>query len=691
MRNPNEIKQDIMASINLIDGEEFSQTLSAICSAAACIVKKTLGPYARTTVLDNGMDTYSTKDGWSVLDYICFDDPIYSVLYKLIKNISFTLNSRVGDGTTTALVVADHFVQQFNIMTRKFREEKKSIRQADLLNKVTEICAKVTEELVNRSVKISNFDEIYNIAMVATNRNAEISGIIKDIYEKTGNPNIHVAVADGDKTYASINRGYKLECHLLWADIYCNENTEYLLPEGCDVYVFDHTVKYSEHFEIISTILSIANRTNTPAIIFAPNYDETFLSAIGSSIKNCKGMPLCALVQATTTNPALKNYLMDFTALAGTEMFTYTKVRMYNYLARVRDGKEFDQEEFKDLFGNADYKDCETVINQCRGYAPRLTLTKKYALLEEFSKDTNLYKANLSIITREYEEQKAKVDKHADNLDKDYMNAQLRYIKFIGNTGTIYIGGESDIAKKCLRDAVLDATLACKAAFEDGYIRGLNIETLSVLHDLSLHPYYGSNDEYRGIIDALATSFLATSIDVLSNKITNSGEDLSSINVSWNYNDMPKEMADKNIPEELLSSVKRWRELYFTEDDTAMDNKMEMIKVINSAMKWDICYDIVTEAFTTDIINSVTTDCEIIRATTSIVSMLLSSNQLISLNRRINAEAAREKSLKTTEEIAEAQAQGFIKAMYSNEIQHFEKKSEHVKDAIMHRISVCKK
>lgn len=676
MRDYQEIKKDIMASINLIDGDEFSMTLSAICSTTANIVKKTLGPYARTTVLDNGMDTYSTKDGWSVLDYLTLSDPIYSVLYKLIKNISFTLNSRVGDGTTTALVVADHFVQQFNIMLNSFRKERADIRQADLIDAVKEVCNKVIDDLTTRAKKISDISDIQKIAMVSTNRNAEISNIITKIYEETQNPNIHVAVSDNDRTYYEINRGYKLDCHLLWADLYCNESDEYLIPEGCNVYVFDHTVKFSEHFEIISTILNIANQTGKLAIIFAPNYDETFIGAIGSSIKNCAGMPNCALVQASTTTPALKNYLMDFTALLTTEMFTYTKVRMYNYLARVRDGKEFNKEEFQDLFDNADYKDCETLINQCRGYAPRLTLTRKYALLEEFSKDTNLYKANLKIITREYEEQKAKVDKHADNLDAEYMNAHLRYVKFVGNTGTIYVGGDSEIAKKCLRDSVIDATLACRAAYENGYIRGLNIETLNVLHELSLNPNYGADKIYRRVIDALGASFLATSVDVMMNKLINSGEDISETFFSWGNGNMSEEMARKNVTHELLSSIKRWQELYFDEDSYTQVNKQEMIRIINSAMKWDTAYDIVTECYTNDIINSVTTDCEIIKATTSIVSMLLSSNQLISLNRRIDAEASKEKSLKTTEEIAEAQAKGFMNAIRGNIFTIFDKQNK---------------
>ena len=102
-----EIKKDIMMNINLIDGDEYRNTLLAISNIASDILVKTLGPFASTTTIDDGASTYSTKDGWNVLNRLQFGDPVQETLFKFLQKISFTLNSRVGDGTTTALVSAN--------------------------------------------------------------------------------------------------------------------------------------------------------------------------------------------------------------------------------------------------------------------------------------------------------------------------------------------------------------------------------------------------------------------------------------------------------------------------------------------------------------------------------------------------------------------------------------------------------
>ena len=125
MVNQNFIK-DIKTGMNIVDGDEYKDILEAITDITCDIVVKTLGPYAATTVIDDGVSTYSTKDGWSVVNRIHFGDSIENTLYKFIKDISFTLNSRVGDGTTTAIVTAKMFINIFRGWLEKQRNDPNS-------------------------------------------------------------------------------------------------------------------------------------------------------------------------------------------------------------------------------------------------------------------------------------------------------------------------------------------------------------------------------------------------------------------------------------------------------------------------------------------------------------------------------------------------------------------------------------
>ena len=59
--------EDIRYGTNIISDKEYLDTIITIADTAADMVVKTLGPYGKTTIIDDGMFTYRTKDGWSIL------------------------------------------------------------------------------------------------------------------------------------------------------------------------------------------------------------------------------------------------------------------------------------------------------------------------------------------------------------------------------------------------------------------------------------------------------------------------------------------------------------------------------------------------------------------------------------------------------------------------------------------------
>ena len=233
------IKKDIMMNINLIDGEEYRNTLLAIANISSDILVKTLGPFASTTTIGDGATTYSTKDGWSVLNRLQFGDPVQETLFKFLQRISFTLNSRVGDGTTTAIVAANQFIQIFDAYRKYLASSNRFIRQQDLLNIIDEAKNDIVKALQSPKRKKTitshedkGYEDIYKIAYVSSNRNEMISSMIKDLYDKTDNPNIHVAFSDTAVTYADIQRGYKLDTELMFDKFYLDNEDKYLLSSG---------------------------------------------------------------------------------------------------------------------------------------------------------------------------------------------------------------------------------------------------------------------------------------------------------------------------------------------------------------------------------------------------------------------------------------------------------------------------
>ena len=85
----NEVKEKILQGINLV----------------ADTVRPTLGPQARTAILQ-GTPPVVINDGVTIAKYVSHEDPYVQMGIQLVQNLAFKAQSKAGDGTTTACVLA---------------------------------------------------------------------------------------------------------------------------------------------------------------------------------------------------------------------------------------------------------------------------------------------------------------------------------------------------------------------------------------------------------------------------------------------------------------------------------------------------------------------------------------------------------------------------------------------------------
>ena len=626
-----EFVDDIKIGTNVIEGKEYKDTLQAVSDIACEFVTKTLGPYASTTVVDDGASSYSTKDGWSVINRLRFGDAIENTLFGFIKDISFNLNSKVGDGTTTAIVAANKFIKTFREWMDETRNNKHSafhrIRQADVLKAINDTANEIINELKSedRVMRIKTYDDVRKIAYISTNGNDEVSDIIKNVYEETGNPNIHVAINVGGPTRYEIENGYKLDSKLLNEHCHYNTSEETCeLPEGCKIVIFDHNVTYVKHYKLINSLLEAACGPNQKAqtlVVMAPFFDDIFASVMSATIRrlvnNGKISPII-LVQVPHSTLAQKCYLNDFSVLCETQIFDTAKLEMYTQMNKAISGEveedETVQEVYQKLMEANDYKTPEDIINCSVGKCRKLTIGKNYVLLEQFRTDTQMYKNTLAHITNEFEAAKKKADAKNSRLGMEFSESHMRLIKFSGKTGRIFVGGDSELSCKCLKDAVDDAVLACRSAFENGYIRGLNLETISVISSLLNN---ATDPLIHECLEMFKTVFTDMAIEVMYNKYIDDGVSMEEFREleCWGTGNVNDPEFDGRVVETVAEDI------------------------IELCTRNGYEYNIVTEQFGPaghSVVNSVSTDIEIIRATTSILSLLLSSNQLISISRQFD-------------------------------------------------------
>ena len=632
--DPVKLEKEIRMGMNLVDRNEFNATIRAVSHIAATTVQKTLGPYARTTIIDDGNSTHPTKDGWSILQRLRFQDPTHQSIFTMLKNISFRIVDKVGDGTTTAMVTADHFMDIFS-NALETNKTLKSARQNEIMASLNAVRDRIVESLKTSAVPIvpspdeenPSFDAIYNIALVSSNGNEQLAKIMQEIYQQTKNPNILVDMDGGKEISYEIQRGYRLDCATLMHERYINTTEHYYSTNHHPhmVFIFDHNVTYQRHAEMIDALTQYANRQGCFPIFMAPNFDDVITSFFSINIENqlkqyaAQGktnvIPGMLVIQIPEMMRAIqKEYVNDFAALGGGNLINGTKVRLFMEL-RHNEKTDAEDEKIHDKLNDLDgyqFATAQEVINSCGFVITDAIIGKNFFTLQNLDQENPYYQSRYQSAKDAYDQARKNAENSPTSYTKELLDATQRLNKLSGALGVVHVGGVTDLERECNRDFVDDTFQACRSAYENGVVPGMNLGTLVCINGLR-RVTSGLDHE---VAEILFDAFSATTKDVLANK-------KPEINgrVSWNV-----EYAGGN-PIRVRST------------DALITTLIDEISSGKSTS-----YDMISESTDSSPIpkigNSVATDIEILYGVISILGMILTSDQYLSVNRMYDKLAA---------------------------------------------------
>ena len=621
------IEKEIRMGMNLIERDEFTSTIKAISHIAAETVFKTLGPYAHTTIIDDGNFTYPTKDGWSILQRLRFQDPTHNSIFNMLKNISFRIVDKVGDGTTTAMVTADHFMHlisegldQEGVMTK--------YRQADIVSALNDVRDMIIADLEKHAIQIApdaadenpQYEEIYRVAYVSSNGNEKLARIMQEIYQKTHNPNILVDMDGGKDLTYEIQTGYRLDCQFLMHERYSNTTEHYYDTMGRphNIAVFDHNVSYQKHAALIEAMLQDSTRQQRPLILMAPYFDDIISSMFATLIqenlkKNPNAIPGLMIIQIPEmTRAAQRNAMSDFATLSGVTPINATKVKVFEemrYNASAPEGEQIHDKAME--LEEYHFTTAQQLVTTCYGTIYNATIGKSFFSLKDYNTESILYKERYAQVKAEFEKAKKDVENSPTNLTKAFLEASQRLNKLSGALGVIHVGGVTELERQCTRDVVDDTFLACRSAYENGVVAGLNLGVMTAMFRVGNERANTMSELQKFALSTLANAYLATSEDILANKYPNGNDE------------------------------KPWK---FVNGET-FGNHDFIYQLINALDNGDISsYDIVNEECCTDkipaVCNSVSTDIEILYGITGILGMVMTSDQYMSVSRMYDKTAA---------------------------------------------------
>jgi chaperonin GroEL len=430
--------------------------------------------------------------------------------------------------------------------------------------------------LMNSCVKII-VDEIYSNA-----HSIDRSGTFQEIYD------LAYVSTNGDSEIAKMIKELYVETG--------NPAIEYLKSKTEKTY-FEIINGYTSNITYIDNIFVTNDDgecvvSNPLILMFDHKADvETSLPIISAAAMKAAEQNTRLVVVAPAYDKFLldnirKNVVIEYKS-KGTSTVVYTRATLVNNISHdmyndfaVLAGAQVISEQWAEEVN-------ETNITDFLGAVSEINIGEKTTLIRGFEKrNDNMYQKIIEDATNKYN---AMFEENESRgiVDPKLNELKQRMMKLKCSMGVIYVGGNTTLEKTANYDLVEDAVKACESAFNHGYNCGGNLIIPYVVNQILKDRINISADEYA-MFSMIKNAFINVYETVLMNK--------------------------------------------FKTDDNTIDIDEFVNKSLADDMFAPICYDLVTDRFSDKIINSCETDIEILRATSSIISLLISSNQYISIN-----------------------------------------------------------
>lgn len=170
---------------NVVNGKVHRRIQNETLKQLKEFLSMTFGPMGSNTKIIKGnnretINSSYSKDGLKVLQNIINAGPIEMSIIEEIVEITRHVEHEVGDGTTSTVILSSLIFEKLMKI-----QEKHNVPPYQLIRTFESIVDIIKSSILD-SKQECTLDEIYNISMISTNGNDEVSRNITNIYEKFG-------------------------------------------------------------------------------------------------------------------------------------------------------------------------------------------------------------------------------------------------------------------------------------------------------------------------------------------------------------------------------------------------------------------------------------------------------------------------------------------------------------------------
>ena len=410
--------------------EQMQEGVSKLARA----VKVTMGPTGRNAILQKSFGAPRvTKDGVTVSKEVELPGPFENMGAKLINQVANKASDAVGDGTTTATVLAEA------IFSEGLKNVTAGANPMALKRGIDQAVSAAVEAIKAISTKVKNTQDLAKVATISANGDEEIGKLLADALEEVGKDGV-VEIEEGKslETEKEVVEGMQFDKGFLSPYFMTDPGAGECILTDPAILIYEK--KITNLREFLPVLEAIAN-SGKSLLVIAEDVEGEALA--GLVVNRIRGVLNCCAVKAPGFGDRRKAMLGDLAAITGATVISEDL------------GLKLENIGLKEM-----------------GTAKKVIITKDdTTVIEGAGKKTD--------IKGRIEQIRAQIDKTTSDYDREKL--QERLARLTGGVAVIRVGGATEIEVKERKDLVDDAFHATRAASEEGIVPGGGVAFLRAI------------------------------------------------------------------------------------------------------------------------------------------------------------------------------------------------------------------
>jgi len=435
------------------DRQTIKKIVHETIDKMATIVGATLGPGGRPVLIER--DTLSpliTKDGVTVAKSLGVENAEANVIIDSAKEICLKTAKEAGDGTTTAIVLA-------NAITKhglNFLDANPKYNPQRMVNELQEVYDTIVlPYLKANAIPVKGRDELVHVATISANGDKAIAeAAVAAVMAAGEDGHVLIEEAQGNQLKVETMDGFIVTSGLkdigAAGRLFINDrgNQQTKMDRGL-VFLYDGTLNDLKVPSAIQQAIEGTELYGLPIVVFAHGFADVVIEAFA---KTTKGGYTVVPVKTPMSGVAnsRSSFLHDMSAYTGATVYDPGTIDTFITVDSTSGFGAFDNAKI------GMYESVVQAVPQSERIDARLA------------------------------ELKHLMDVSPSDFDKMHIKAAIG--KLTGGISTIWVGGGSELEAREKRDRVEDAVEAVKSAIAEGVIPGGCAVQLTISQMISLNP-----------------------------------------------------------------------------------------------------------------------------------------------------------------------------------------------------------